>query len=94
MEFSQSTCIDTQAIVVPGPYSEKGQGLRSGFKCLCFSNFDVVKEEDHSSNNDQKSTPFHVIFHDWYNEEEAIGTQDMLENSDITCNTCKQKILF
>lgn len=86
MEFSQSTCIDTQAIVVPGAYSKKGQGLRSRFKCLSFSNFDLLEDDD--------STPFHVIFHDWYNEEKAIGTQDMLENSDITCNTCKQKILF
>jgi hypothetical protein len=83
-DLPQSTCVDTAAIVIPGPLSEKGQGLRSGFKCLCFS----------SNSEGTRNLPFHVIFHDYYTEEEAIGTQNMLENSDISCNSCKQKIRF
>lgn len=90
LRFTHSTCIDTQAIVIPGPHSNKGQGLRSGFKCLCFSNFQL----GHDAQSSFSHSPFHVIFHDWYSDEEAISTQDMLENSDITCNTCKQAILF
>jgi hypothetical protein len=91
LQFSHSTCIDTQAIVIPGPNAEKGQGLRSGFKCLCFSNFKALAKADGTL---PALSPFHVIFHDWYNEEEAQSTQHMLQNSDITCNTCKVKIRY
>lgn len=84
-----STCAETQAIVVPGPFAERGQGLRSGFKCLCF-------HSPHQQNDpvDADKKTFHVIFHDWYDEGEAEGTQDMLHYSEITCNACKQTITF
>ncbi|UZJ55115.1 hypothetical protein CBS101457_004435 [Exobasidium rhododendri] len=98
MQFNSSNCIETQAIVIPGHNSQKGQGLRSGFKALCLSNNDTLHanscEEDISDDEDTTPFTFHVIYHDWYDEDEAKGTQNMLENSDITCNTCKNKIRF
>lgn len=100
LPFSPSTCIDTQAIVIPGPHSQRGQGLRSGFKCLCFSKLYLPvgpseeEQREHRRRRHDQVTPFHVIFHDWYDIEEARGTQNMLENSTITCNTCKQTIRF
>lgn len=91
-----STCSETQAIVVPGPFAPRGQGLRSGFKCLCFDSTNQNILDETSKNRSQSNTGkvFHVIFHDWYDEAEAEGTQDMLHYSDITCNACKQTIVF
>ncbi len=86
-------CVDTAAIVIPGPFSERGQGLRSGFKGLCF-NYRIDVQEAINESHDEKTALFHVIFHDYYTEEEAIGTTDMLANSEISCNTCKNKIRF
>jgi hypothetical protein len=92
-----STSVDTQAIVIPGPHSRIGQGLRSGFKALCFSRREdqcASACEGKGQDGEASWTAFHVIFHDWYDEKEAGATQDMLENSDITCNACKLKIPF
>ncbi|PWN36808.1 uncharacterized protein FA14DRAFT_176114 [Meira miltonrushii] len=91
-----STCSETQAIVVPGPFAPRGQGLRSGFKCLCFHPAHQNISDGDSKTQLQFTTEkaFHVIFHDWYDEAEAEGTQDMLHYSDITCNACKQTIVF
>lgn len=94
-------CIETQAIVVPGPQAQRGHGLRSGFKCLCFAPCYGEKQAANAAASLMPSASiiedppiFHVVLHDWYDEAEAEGTQDMLEHSEITCNACKRSILF
>lgn len=94
--MESSTCTETQAIVIPGPNAKRGQGLRSGFKCLCFHapHQHALNDTVRNPTRSPLEKPFHVIFHDWYDEAEAEGTQDMLHHSEITCNTCKKSILF
>lgn len=81
---NHSSCVETQAIVIPGPKAERGQGIQSGFKCLCFF----------SMASDDVSNCLHVILHDWYEKEEALGTENMLMNSNIKCNNCHRNIKF
>lgn len=95
-------CVETQAIVIPGPNAKRGQGMRSGFKCLCYGRKHNDEHEALSTattatvteGGSIRSPSFHVILHDWYDEDEAANTEDMLANSDITCNWCRGSICF
>lgn len=79
----------------------KGFGLRMGYECWCFfetkSSDPTLPQDQEKRRTDQLSrlnANFHIIVQGRYSVNDALQLEDTLDKSFVTCNHCKNQIVF